>query len=171
MASSIRHSYSVRYLISMQPVSSHKPKAKRGARGFSYVSEPEQDYICPVCLDPFESPISHSACGNVFCDNCVSALTECPMCRSKEFRQQLMPVPKLITNKLEALLVRCNTCGLEQQRSAIQQHLKSHQQVAASADHSAAVIESLLRRIGSSSLCSLGWHLSARRDTRLLAIL
>ena len=59
-------------------------------------------------------------------------------------QSNIVTVPKLITNKLDSLLVRCDTCGVVQERGTIQQYMASHQQTSVVA---AASIEQLKQRI------------------------
>ena len=54
-----------------------------------------EDYLCNICLQVLEKPISHLDCGKNFCANCLSQFlssgsNQCPMCRSEITKNNTM---------------------------------------------------------------------------------
>ena len=41
----------------------------------------DEDFICSICHELFNSPIIHKSCKNMFCDQCIKTLNKCPLCR------------------------------------------------------------------------------------------
>ena len=35
---------------------------------------------CPICLNLLTEPVTHSKCGNMFCNECIHKATKCPLC-------------------------------------------------------------------------------------------
>lgn len=90
-----------------------------------YVAESnlDEDVICSVCTEPFFEPVMHQSCGNVFCASCVRSLENCPLCRSP-LKDKLQDVPRLIKNRLNALMVHCPACQVARiERGNLQAHL------------------------------------------------
>lgn len=50
--------------------SSPNPKVPSG---YTYIEESDQDLICSICLEPLNDPVSHSICGNMFCQDAYSS--------------------------------------------------------------------------------------------------
>ena len=55
----------------------------------NFVSEPEDDLVCLICLEVAEEPWQHGKCGRLLCKKCLEKLGNdkpCPNCR--EIRPQ-----------------------------------------------------------------------------------
>ena len=51
---------------------------------YQFISEPDDDLKCLICLDIAEEPWQHGECGRLFCEKCLSKLGRnkpCPNCR------------------------------------------------------------------------------------------
>ena len=54
---------------------------------YKFVSEPEDDLLCLVCLEVAEEPWQHADCGRLLCKKCLDTLGKdkpCPNCREEE---------------------------------------------------------------------------------------
>ena len=53
---------------------------------YKFVTEPEDDLICVICLEVAEEPWQHGECGRLICKACLEKLGEdkpCPNCRKE----------------------------------------------------------------------------------------
>jgi len=95
-------------------------------RLFEFVDEDDidKDLQCPVCLEPFEDGVTHSAndCRNCFCRKCIESLPRCPLCRGNVVASELTPIPRLVHNAINKLPVSCNKCGHVCARSDYKDH-------------------------------------------------
>ena len=51
---------------------------------YKFVSEPDGDLVCLICLEVAEEPWQHGKCGRLFCKKCLDANGRhrpCPNCR------------------------------------------------------------------------------------------
>ena len=51
---------------------------------YQFVSEPDDEYKCLICLEVAEEPWQHGECGRLFCEKCLNKLGRnkpCPNCR------------------------------------------------------------------------------------------
>ena len=82
-----------------------------------------EEFTCAVCLGILNTPMLHTACGNMFCAACIEPLKSCPLCRgSLEGPNTLVRAPKAVQNRLDALQVRCDSCGALFTRSEFVRH-------------------------------------------------
>lgn len=54
---------------------------------YKFVSEPEDDLTCLICLEVAEDPWQHGKCGRLFCRECLDQLDSrqpCPNCRENQ---------------------------------------------------------------------------------------
>jgi hypothetical protein len=81
-----------------------------------YVSAPDSNLVCLICHAPFDKPVQ-LPCEHYFCHDCLehawapqaNGRKTCPTCRLKiETSRDLRPVPKIIENMLDELVVRCS---------------------------------------------------------------
>ena len=84
---------------------------------FEYTNESsiDENYRCPICKDPLESPVT-TLCDHTYCQRCIDNwFTEdgstCPTCRQLLSVSDVKPVTtRLILNILDRLLVKCSQC-------------------------------------------------------------
>ena len=60
-------------------MASNTPQAK-----YKFVSEPEDDLLCLICLEVAEEPWQHVQCGRLLCKECLDQLgheNPCPKCK------------------------------------------------------------------------------------------
>lgn len=92
-------------------------KVEKQEKTFSYVDEDniDEDLLCPVCYEPFEDGVIHSLsqCRNCFCRACLTAVADCPLCRSPIAASDISPIPRIITNQINSLKVKCTICSTE----------------------------------------------------------
>ena len=53
---------------------------------YYYVSEPDDDLLCPICLEVARDPLQHEACGKLFCKECIEEHGKdqpCPHCSTE----------------------------------------------------------------------------------------
>lgn len=109
--------------------------------------------MCPVCHDPYEAPIMHTTCGNMFCKDCVGKETRCPACRAEDLHKHVVPAPKLVLSQLDAILVCCNTCNHTCPRGQIRHHIASqHPSASLSSSAQDQVIAALQKRVAALEL-------------------
>jgi len=77
---------------------------------------------CPVCMSPFQEPMMHLSCCQLFCSACLSSLAACPLCRAAVASRTTDVLPRLITNKLDALKIRCKECDEVLERRELAKH-------------------------------------------------
>jgi len=92
-------------------------------QSFNYVNEEllEEDLKCSICLEPLFYPRVHS-CGNMFCNDHLKDLSQCPLCRTT-LEQSLTNPPLYILNKLNSLKVSCPRCNSIQERGTFDDHM------------------------------------------------
>lgn len=83
------------------------------------------------CTEPFQSPLIHTLCNNLFCSNCISEWinthnTTCVLCRQIITDDNLVSAPHCITELCNELLVRCehNDCNTILQRQQYTSHVQ-----------------------------------------------
>jgi len=108
------------------PVSSNLENMQLRVDAYVYVEEEKiPDYLlCIICCRPFINPVEHPACGNEFCEKCVSCLKTCPTCRQSTLEGEF----KLVTSKrllrpLGELKVVCPTCDGHVERFQLDEHM------------------------------------------------
>ena len=60
--------------------------ASEGILEYSYVSEPDADLQCAICLGLVKDPLQHEECGKLFCEECIKKHGKdkpCPHCRTQ----------------------------------------------------------------------------------------
>ena len=54
---------------------------------YQFVSEPDDELMCPICFEVAEEPWQHGECGRLFCEKCLDKLGKdkpCPNCRGEQ---------------------------------------------------------------------------------------
>lgn len=54
---------------------------------YKFVSEPDRNLVCVICLEIAEKPWQHNSCGRLLCEKCLDQLGRnkpCPYCREIE---------------------------------------------------------------------------------------
>ena len=54
---------------------------------YNFVSEPDDDLKCLICLGIARDPLQHEECGKLFCKVCLEKYGKnkpCPNCRAKQ---------------------------------------------------------------------------------------
>lgn len=79
---------------------------------------------CIICTLPYVKPITHSACGNVFCANCVSSIQSdlCPCCRKPLKNKALLSANVPLRGMLDELRIKCPSCYCEMRRDQLPMH-------------------------------------------------
>ena len=76
---------------------------------YKFVSEPEDDLLCVICLEVAEEPWQHADCGRLFCKKCLDKLGKdkpCPNCRKEQ--------PQYFNDSRSKLrLIAAYTCDIE----------------------------------------------------------
>ena len=87
--------------------SASAPSRKIGGHDLDFVQEPDEQYVCPVCLLVLRDPHLTGCCGHHYCQSCVQRLkrdkTPCPLCKEADFHTFL---DKFILRKINELKVR-----------------------------------------------------------------
>ncbi|KAI1567515.1 RAD18 RING-finger-containing E3 ubiquitin ligase [Pyrenophora tritici-repentis] len=104
-------------------------------QNLDYVAEPDNNLVCLICHAPFDKPVQLS-CEHYFCRECLdhawrpqpNGRRTCPTCRhAVETDKDIRPVPKIIENMLNELVVKCpNTkagCNWVDQRVNVHDHV------------------------------------------------
>ena len=51
----------------------------------NYISEPDEDLKCVICLEVARDPMQHEECGKLFCKECLEKYSKdkpCPNCKT-----------------------------------------------------------------------------------------
>jgi len=81
-----------------------------------YVSTPDSNLVCLICHAPFDRPVQ-LPCEHYFCRDCLdhawapqaTGRKTCPTCRLViETDRDVRPVPKIVENMLDELVVKCS---------------------------------------------------------------
>lgn len=99
---------------------------------YTYIDDDQIDseLRCPICNDPFRSPVNCIQCGHTFCEECIQQWyqqqTSCPVCRERGYL--FVPViTRVLLNQLNRLLVQCILCEQRNiQRCYFVDHLSIH---------------------------------------------
>ena len=80
------------------------------ATGFKFVSEPTNDHLCPICVEPLIQPFL-TDCGHYLCYTCrgrllASGKDECPECREPSGAKDAR-LNKHLQRQVNSLKVRC----------------------------------------------------------------
>ena len=86
--------------------SSTSPPCGHGGHDLDFVQEPDEQYVCPVCLLVLRDPHLTGCCGHHYCQSCVQRLkrdkTPCPLCKDADFYTFL---DKFVLRKINELKV------------------------------------------------------------------
>ncbi|KAF2219223.1 TRAF-like signal transducer [Elsinoe ampelina] len=107
-----------------------------------YVSEYDNNLMCPICHSPFVDPVVLQECDHCFCRDCLRqtwSISEyqpgipkgnCPTCRTHCKLMGRGPVSRILVNILDDLVVRCpkheEGCTSEIKRSEVQNHVNNY---------------------------------------------
>jgi hypothetical protein len=80
-----------------------------------------KQYLCCICQDVYwKDPISHDKCGNIFHKECFEkGNKKCPVCRAAAVATA---VPKIITNILDSIIVKCKLCNVKMKKENYDKH-------------------------------------------------
>ncbi|KAI9604528.1 hypothetical protein KEM48_000645 [Puccinia striiformis f. sp. tritici PST-130] len=101
--------------------------------GYDYISEPNENLICPICRSPFIDPVMCESTDHIFCQSCLIKSLEvsatCPIDRIPLSLSLVVPAPKVIHKLVDELLVSCPFksklgCSFVCQRDLILTHLR-----------------------------------------------
>lgn len=102
-----------------------------------YVGPFDHNLMCAICHSPFVHPVKVD-CGHVFCEDCIGQALDhqnlghqtCPTCRGKANEISIVPVPKILDQILDELLVKCplssQGCTAEIPRGSVQDHINQY---------------------------------------------
>ena len=81
-----------------------------GRAGFAFVSEPSDDYFCPICVEPLIQPFL-TDCGHYLCYTCrgrllASGRDQCPECREPNGAKDAR-LNKHLQRQVNSLKVHC----------------------------------------------------------------
>lgn len=97
-----------------------QPSWERLAMGFDlaiFVSQPDQELICPICQGVLEDPVE-DGCQHIYCQTCLEEWMKvksiCPFTREPILHHRAVPLA--LHNMIDGLKVRCplaesNSCG------------------------------------------------------------
>ncbi|RWS27995.1 E3 ubiquitin-protein ligase NRDP1-like protein [Leptotrombidium deliense] len=99
-----------------------------------FVSEVDDELICPICHRVVEDAVQGNMCDHIFCGDCIRAWLSsnscCPMDRSPLRLEHLRPVFKIVTNLLNRLQVKCphesEGCLVTMPLFSLKSHLNFH---------------------------------------------
>lgn len=99
-------------------------------RSLTYLDTVDENLICPICRVPLVDPVD-TDCDHTFCRDCINEALKhselCPIDRYSLSRHTpLNRAHKIVTNQLDALLVKCICCEAPVPRSMLQNHLERY---------------------------------------------
>ena len=62
-------------------------KGRSSGQKYKFVSEPDDELKCLICLEVAMDPMQHEECGKLFCRDCLEShgrTKPCPNCRTKD---------------------------------------------------------------------------------------
>ena len=75
----------------------------------NFITQPSQDFSCPVCLSILQEPFLTICCGGHFCEACVQKVkeqhNECPLCKESPLNAV---IDKYFKRQLNQLVVYCS---------------------------------------------------------------
>ena len=95
-----------------------------------FVTQPSQDFICPVCLSILQEPFLTTCCGGHFCEACIQKvkkqLKECPLCKKSPLKAV---IDKYFKRQVEQLMVYCpqKECKWTGEFGKVSKHLATDQ--------------------------------------------
>lgn len=96
----------------------HFPKSDPSAPGCA------ENLQCVVCKSPAYKPVGCLACRNLFCEECVLGIEECPECKA---RLSTSPETlKAVTDPLNKLRLNCYKCNACMLRNDYPEHVQKH---------------------------------------------
>ena len=83
-------------------------------KDINFITQPSEDFSCPVCLSILQEPFLTICCGGHFCKACIQTVkrqhNECPMCKKSPL---LSVIDKYFKRQLERLMVYCPQEGCQ----------------------------------------------------------
>ena len=98
----------------------------------NFITQPSQDFNCPICLSLLQKPFLTTCCGGHFCEECAQKVkrqyNQCPLCKETPLNAV---VDKYFKRQLEQLMVYCpqKECKWKGELGKVKQHLASDQPV------------------------------------------
>ncbi|EFC37928.1 predicted protein [Naegleria gruberi] len=86
----------------------------------------DENLLCQICNLPLVNPLTHAACGMMYCFKCIELTENCPTCGGESLKSTAIPAPKSITNMLSKLKVSCEECGSVMCRGELIDHIDNH---------------------------------------------
>ncbi|KAL1871870.1 hypothetical protein VTK73DRAFT_1838 [Phialemonium thermophilum] len=110
------------------------PAVPMDYHSLEYQDEVDDTLLCPICHNPFESPVTTKQCGHTFCARCLRRATAlqpvCPIDRRPllAYDEDQLCTARIITDQLDRLRVRCpnRTCDQVTARSLVAAHYERH---------------------------------------------
>lgn len=69
------------------------------------------ELICAICYAVLKNPLMTDCCQQTFCDDCITEWigeqNSCPNCRKVVMSSQLRPIPRLLKNMIDELIIKC----------------------------------------------------------------
>ena len=62
-------------------------EGRTSGQKYKFISEPDDDLKCLICLEVAMDPMQHEECGKLFCKDCLEShgrTNPCPNCRTKD---------------------------------------------------------------------------------------
>ncbi|RDW85745.1 hypothetical protein BP5796_04070 [Coleophoma crateriformis] len=99
-------------------------------RCLKYVSEVDENLLCPICHAALVDPVT-TPCDHTYCEDCIYTAWKsnptCPVDRSPLILPgDVATPPKIVLNQLDALKVKCPCCGDTLPRSMLRNHLSRY---------------------------------------------
>jgi hypothetical protein len=98
-----------------------------------------QHLKCTICYSPYEYPMIHTLCHNIFCHKCIQQWRQqsgdtCVLCRQSIDEDSVIQAPTCIENMLNELTIQCNRCYVVMKRLSYGTHQCSSSTTATAVD-------------------------------------
>lgn len=77
-----------------------------------FTGDIDEELKCPICCGVLEDPVQGSKCEHAYCKKCIiewmKTSESCPVDRQSLKVSQLQPIPRIVRNLLNHLLIKCD---------------------------------------------------------------